>query len=39
LIQLAFTLHKTVDELLECDTYYTNRMLIDMEARARAQQK
>ncbi len=37
LIQLAFTLNKTVDELLQCDTYYINRMLMDMEARACAQ--
>jgi hypothetical protein len=39
LIELAFTLHKTVDELLDADTYWVNRMLIDLEARKLARRR
>jgi hypothetical protein len=36
LLQLAFRLGKTVDELEECDSYWINRMLMVMGAEAEA---
>lgn len=36
LIELAFILHKTVDELETADEYWINRMLISKQARGLA---